>query len=63
MPGQTLLEWLRGKRTRDIELPMPEGGRRDPRLPKQFDAAKTGRTMREGWESLSGLIEASKRKR
>lgn len=50
-----------GKRTEDIELPN-ESGRRDPRLPRPFDAARTGRNLREGFNAIQGLINAEKRK-
>lgn len=53
----SISERLQGKRTKDIRLPMPEGGRRDKRLP----AATPGETIQEGLEQARDISRRVKR--
>lgn len=53
----SITERLQGKRTNDIRLPMPEGGRRDPKLPK----ATAGETIQEGLDQAKDIARRVKR--
>lgn len=54
MPDKpTFIEYMRGKRTRNIELPN-DTGQRDPRLP----ARTTFKDIKQGYDAVRGLVDA-----
>jgi hypothetical protein len=52
----SMIEKIRGKRTRDIRLPMPAGGTRDPRLGRPSTKAQ----MVEGVDRYQDIMRTMK---